>query len=101
VQVGSWALTEVIRYSFYALGRPFKTPRFLSWLRYSTFYVLYPIGGTSEALLIYVALPTVRARRMWEISLPNRHNFAFSYYYFLWAFMLLYVYGARASPLPV
>ena len=32
-----------------------SVPAFLTWLRYNTFYVLYPIGITSEMLLIFNA----------------------------------------------
>jgi very-long-chain (3R)-3-hydroxyacyl-CoA dehydratase len=39
-------VTEVIRYAFYATSKPFTPPAWLTWLRYTTFYLLYPIGGT-------------------------------------------------------
>jgi very-long-chain (3R)-3-hydroxyacyl-CoA dehydratase len=51
--VVAWSLTEVPRYAYYALPRP---PPWLTWLRYSTFYLLYPLGAGSEALL---ALSTI------------------------------------------
>lgn len=56
--VFAWSFTEVIRYSFYALSLVEKPPTFLLWLRYTTFYVFYPIGASSEAFLIYATLPT-------------------------------------------
>jgi len=53
----AWSLTEVPRYVYYALGLlGVDAPSWLTWLRYSTFYVLYPIGAGSEAL---VALSTI------------------------------------------
>lgn len=53
----AWSLTEVPRYSYYALGLlALQPPPWLTWLRYSTFYVLYPLGAGSEALL---ALSTI------------------------------------------
>jgi very-long-chain (3R)-3-hydroxyacyl-CoA dehydratase len=57
----AWSITEIIRYSFYAFSlSPTKTPtpHWLVWLRYSTFYVLYPLGAGSEAALIYSTLPS-------------------------------------------
>ncbi|KAG6845415.1 hypothetical protein H0H87_009762 [Tephrocybe sp. NHM501043] len=54
----SWCLTEVIRYSFYVLSLLERPSPLLLWLRYTTFYVLYPTGASSEALLIYAALPS-------------------------------------------
>lgn len=49
----AWSVTEVIRYSYFALNLSGVQPRPLVWLRYNTFFVLYPIGITSECALIY------------------------------------------------
>ncbi|RDB16662.1 putative very-long-chain (3R)-3-hydroxyacyl-CoA dehydratase [Hypsizygus marmoreus] len=54
----SWAMTEVIRYSFYACNLLGLEPYPLLYLRYTTFYVLYPTGASSEAFLIYASLPS-------------------------------------------
>jgi len=54
----SWSITEVTRYTFYALSLLGSEPRFLLWLRYTLFYVLYPSGAGSEAGLIYASLPS-------------------------------------------
>lgn len=51
----AWSVTEVIRYSFFALTLSGAQPRFLTWLRYNTFFVLYPMGITSECALIWLA----------------------------------------------
>ncbi|KAI0769733.1 tyrosine phosphatase-like protein [Trametes elegans] len=54
----SWSLTEVVRYSFYAFNLLGREPAVLLWLRYTLFYVLYPTGASSEALLIYATIPS-------------------------------------------
>lgn len=51
----AWSITEIIRYSYFALSLSGLQPRFLTWLRYNTFFVLYPIGITSECALIWKA----------------------------------------------
>ncbi|KDQ55863.1 hypothetical protein JAAARDRAFT_159307 [Jaapia argillacea MUCL 33604] len=58
----SWSLTEVIRYTFYAYNlisdlSKSSIPYWLTYLRYTTFYLLYPTGASSEAFLIYSTLP--------------------------------------------
>ncbi|CDO75667.1 hypothetical protein BN946_scf184941.g20 [Trametes cinnabarina] len=53
----SWSITEVVRYTFYACNLLGSEPRLLFFLRYTLFYVLYPTGASSEALLIYATLP--------------------------------------------
>jgi very-long-chain (3R)-3-hydroxyacyl-CoA dehydratase len=54
----AWSATEVVRYAYYAFGLIGGQPAVLEWLRYTTFYVLYPLGAVSEAFLIYTSLPT-------------------------------------------
>ncbi|OSD06751.1 PTPLA-domain-containing protein [Trametes coccinea BRFM310] len=53
----SWSITEVVRYTFYACNLLGSETRLLLFLRYTLFYVLYPTGASSEALLIYATLP--------------------------------------------
>lgn len=54
----SWSITEIIRYSYYAsnLRSPDKVPYYLTWARYSLFYVLYPTGVMSEMFMVYLSL---------------------------------------------
>ncbi|KAF8632029.1 hypothetical protein AX17_004972 [Amanita inopinata Kibby_2008] len=55
----SWSITEVIRYSFYAFSLLGSEPHLLTYLRYTTFYVLYPLGAGSEAFLIFATVPAL------------------------------------------
>ncbi|CAZ85184.1 unnamed protein product [Tuber melanosporum] len=57
----AWGVTEICRYSYYVTSIVGRTPAFLTWLRYNTFYVLYPMGAGSEALCIYRALSEARS----------------------------------------
>jgi very-long-chain (3R)-3-hydroxyacyl-CoA dehydratase len=54
----AWGITEIIRYGFfvYKEGISSRTPSWLTWLRYNTFFILYPVGITSECWLMYLAL---------------------------------------------
>lgn len=54
--VVAWSITEILRYSYYAINLQGTVPEFLMWLRYTLFYVLYPIGVGSECWLIYQSL---------------------------------------------
>lgn len=58
---------------------------------YTTFIVLYPTGVTGELLCLYWAQSYAQKNKIWSIELPNSANFTFSYYYFLWIVMLLYI----------
>ncbi|KAJ9270755.1 hypothetical protein DTO212C5_3252 [Paecilomyces variotii] len=55
--MGAWGITEIIRYGFFALQvLGVRVPSWWMWLRYNTFFVLYPIGISSECILIFKAL---------------------------------------------
>lgn len=84
----AWALSEVIRYPWYAATTAGVCPAALTWLRYTAFIVLYPIGVVSEVWLLVEALPTVKANSMYSVTMPNSFNFGFDYYIFLVAFVL-------------
>lgn len=53
----AWSLTEVIRYTYFAvsLSSAGGCPPAFTWLRYSTFTVLYPVGILSECAMIWLA----------------------------------------------
>ncbi len=50
----AWSITEMIRYSFYAGGLLHMTPGVLTWLRYTLFIILYPIGVTVSNFIYYI-----------------------------------------------
>lgn len=55
----AWSTTEVVRYSFFAWSLATNgkhVPGWLLWLRYNTFFVLYPIGISSEVYLMWRSL---------------------------------------------
>ncbi|OJJ44081.1 hypothetical protein ASPZODRAFT_72461 [Penicilliopsis zonata CBS 506.65] len=60
--LAAWGITECIRYGFFALqvwGQ--GVPSWWTWLRYNTFYILYPIGISSECILIFLSLDRAAA----------------------------------------
>ncbi|XP_038209584.1 very-long-chain (3R)-3-hydroxyacyl-CoA dehydratase hpo-8 [Zerene cesonia] len=90
VCVFAWSITEIIRYSYYALNIMKAVPENLLFLRYSTFLFLYPIGITGELLCWYDTLDEVAEKQIFTMSMPNTWNFIFNYYYFLIIYMLSY-----------
>lgn len=61
----AWSVTEVIRYSYFALTLSGWQPRLLTWLRYNTFFVLYPIGILSECTLVWFATGPAEQYSVW------------------------------------
>jgi len=91
IYVLAWSITEVVRYSFYAMGLFKQCPYIIQWARYTFFIFLYPMGVIGELWTIWAALPEVKRQKIYTIEMPNRANFSFSYYHALIFFMLLYI----------
>jgi len=81
----AWSATEVIRYAFYTLSLARSTvPGILVYLRYSTFYLLYPLGASSEALLIYSSLPTTNPLKGFKDGSWNTWDYFRGVMFALW-----------------
>lgn len=76
----AWSVTEVIRYSYFVLTLSGFRPAAVSWLRYNTFYVLYPLGISSECWMIWRAVEP--AKEWWG-----------AYAYLLQLILFIYVPG--------
>ncbi|KAG8231072.1 hypothetical protein J437_LFUL010698 [Ladona fulva] len=87
----AWTITEIIRYSYYAINIFGLVPYFIIWCRYTFFIVLYPIGVTGELLALYAAQAEVAETKRWTTEMPNFLNFTFSYRYYLLFVMFLYL----------
>jgi very-long-chain (3R)-3-hydroxyacyl-CoA dehydratase len=75
----AWTLVEIVRYLYLALKVIKLEPYFILWLRYSLFYVLYPIGVYGEMKVLYDALPGIDASGLHRMDFPNAWNFNFSF----------------------
>lgn len=75
--LGAWSLTEVVRYGYFVCALLGDVPGVLVWLRYvilhvmdsrwmltggryNLFFILYPVGISSEAWLVYSSIPEAR-----------------------------------------
>lgn len=88
--VFAWGITEVIRYGFFAITLSgAQVPKWWTWLRYNTFYILYPIGISCECTLIYKALEPAASSGPFY---PAGYNGP-AYKYFLIAVLAIYVPG--------
>ncbi|KAM9989090.1 hypothetical protein ACTFIY_005124 [Dictyostelium cf. discoideum] len=89
----SWSITEVIRYSFYALSILKIDSYILGWLRYTTFIILYPTGVTGETGTIWTSLEFVKNTKFMTLTMPNSLNFAFDFHNILICSLGFYVVG--------
>jgi len=74
-----WALAEVFRYPFYMLQLYDRKVYVVTWLRYSMWILLYPLGIASECVVIFSAITYFVETGRYSIGLPNAWNFTFSF----------------------
>ncbi|KAF6004692.1 hypothetical protein F1559_005063 [Cyanidiococcus yangmingshanensis] len=103
--LSAWSATEVVRYAYFTvlsygsmasgglLSVHELVPTWLTWLRYSMFLVLYPIGVSAEIWSVLRALPLIRETNFLQINMPNRWNFAFDFSLFCSIALLGYIPG--------
>ncbi|KAL6070223.1 very-long-chain (3R)-3-hydroxyacyl-CoA dehydratase [Balamuthia mandrillaris] len=80
-----WGLLDLIRYPFYLLNMYGCCPRWLRWLRYSEFIVLYPISFISEMYLWWLMLPYIYSKGVhnWTPLPDSLPWLGFNYFYFV------------------
>ena len=87
----AWEVTEVVRYSYYSLALLDSVPHMLTWMRYSLFIILYPMGVTGELWCAISCLGTVRRERPWSLTMPNTLNTTFDSYVVAILLLLSYI----------
>ena len=88
----AWSITEIIRYSYYTSSLLNVKIGLLTWLRYTLFIILYPLGAGSELLCIYKAFPDMALFKPYDIELPNIFNFTFNLQYLVIIIVLSYLF---------
>ncbi|XP_062290367.1 very-long-chain (3R)-3-hydroxyacyl-CoA dehydratase-like [Scomber scombrus] len=76
-----WSTIEIFRYPFYMLACIGTEWKLLTWMRYSIWIPLYPLGVIAEAVAVIQSLPIFDETRLFSIPLPAMlgHSLSFSY----------------------
>eukprot|EP01023_Acetabularia_acetabulum_P027443 TRINITY_DN2599_c0_g1_i1.p1 TRINITY_DN2599_c0_g1~~TRINITY_DN2599_c0_g1_i1.p1 ORF type:complete len:262 (-),score=18.90 TRINITY_DN2599_c0_g1_i1:102-887(-) len=91
VLILAWSLAEVCRYPWYFLNLCNIESKAMTYLRYSAFIPLYPLGVAAEIILVYKSLVYIKERKIYTIALPNQWNFAFDFEIFLKILLVVYL----------
>lgn len=87
--VTAWSITEILRYSYYAINLQRVVPEVLMWLRYTLFYVLYPLGAGSECWLIWLSLDEAKKTNpLYKLILQVILVIYIPGFYFLYTYMI-------------
>ena len=90
----AWSITEIVRYSFYALQLLNRLPTWLLWMRYTFFILLYPVGVTGEWLIN--ASPII-AKGFSISAYPIFVVFLFASYVYYFPILYKYMWKQRRS----
>ncbi|XP_035855116.1 very-long-chain (3R)-3-hydroxyacyl-CoA dehydratase-like isoform X1 [Sander lucioperca] len=76
-----WSTIEIFRYPFYMLACISTEWKLLTWLRYSLWIPLYPLGTVAEAVAVIQSLPIFDETHLFSLRLPALlgHSISFSY----------------------
>ncbi|CAC5416763.1 HACD [Mytilus coruscus] len=88
-----WSAIECFRYPFYMLSTLGKKIGFITWLRYTAWIPLYPLGILLEGTVGIMAIPLYEDTEMFTLQLPNSANMAFYFPYLLHAYLFLLLFG--------
>lgn len=82
-----WSIVELIRYPYYIISLVKKDIAGLTWLRYSVWIVLYPLGVLCEGTILLRSLSFFEETKRFTIEMPNKWNFTFDMVSFMKFYM--------------
>ncbi|KAF4519447.1 hypothetical protein B566_EDAN008674 [Ephemera danica] len=74
-----WTMVELVRYPYYLTQLYDVENSFLTWLRYTIWIPLYPLGFLCEGIVIIRNIPYFEETGKFTVTLPNSWNFAFHF----------------------
>lgn len=88
-----WSAIEIFRYPFYMLGCIDTEWKTLTWLRYSVWIPLYPLGVLAEAVAVIQSMSIFDETKFLSIPLPEMLGSSLSFSYILHIYLLLMFLG--------
>ncbi|KAG7473370.1 hypothetical protein MATL_G00095050 [Megalops atlanticus] len=88
-----WSIIEIFRYPFYMLACIDTEWKMLTWLRYTIWMPLYPLGVLAEAVAVIQSLPIFDETRLYSIPLPKAMGHSLSFSYVLQIYLVLMFLG--------
>ncbi|XP_022900621.1 very-long-chain (3R)-3-hydroxyacyl-CoA dehydratase isoform X2 [Onthophagus taurus] len=86
-----WSSVELVRYPYYITQLYKKENAWLTWLRYTVWIPLYPLGFLCEGIIVLRSIPYAEETKLFTLSLPNYYNFVFDYPTVLRIYMFVFV----------
>lgn len=84
-----WTMVEVVRYPYYFTQLLDINMPTLTWLRYTIWMPLYPLGFVFEGIIVLRNIPYFEETGKFNVALPNAWNFAFHFPTFMRIYLLM------------
>lgn len=72
-----WSFIECVRYPYYVLSLIQCEIGFVTWLRYTLWIPLYPLGAFLEGMVVVQNIPFFEETHRFTITMPNKWNCTF------------------------
>ncbi|XP_071490651.1 very-long-chain (3R)-3-hydroxyacyl-CoA dehydratase 3-like [Diadema antillarum] len=89
-----WSSVEVVRYPFYMLSCIDYNSEVVTWLRYTVWIPLYPLGFMAEIIVVILAIPYYTETEKFSFHLPNQLNVSFNFVYYLYCHICIILLSA-------
>lgn len=89
-----WSMIELVRYPYYMLRVYDVEIGFLTWLRYTIWIPLYPLGFIFEGVVMLRDIPYFEETEKFTMTLPNSLNFGFHFPSLLRIYLLFFFFPA-------
>ncbi|NXX70992.1 HACD3 dehydratase, partial [Spizella passerina] len=83
-----WSIIELFRYPYYMLSCIGIEWKPLTWLRYTAWIPLYPLGGLAEAVCIVQSIPIFSETGKFSLGLPNPLNVTIQFPFVLQIYLI-------------
>ncbi|XP_017857653.1 PREDICTED: very-long-chain (3R)-3-hydroxyacyl-CoA dehydratase [Drosophila arizonae] len=84
-----WSLVEIVRYPYYVSQLVKRDNGLLTWLRYTIWIPLYPMGLVCEGVILLRSIPYIEETKRFCVDMPNKWNWTFDMVLFLKVYLLL------------
>ena len=91
---GTWSFSEFLRYPYYMLRSYDREWGIVTYVRYTAWIVLYPMGFVCEGYIMLESLAFFDRSGRFTLQLPNAANMSFNFPAFLRLYMLAFLPGA-------
>lgn len=88
-----WSMIEIFRYPFYMLACIDTEWKLLTWLRYTIWIPLYPLGVLAEAVAVIQSIPIFDETKLISIPLPKAIGTSLSFSYILKIYLMIMFLG--------